>query len=222
MQISVYDHTGKKQPSWDFDSKSLGTPNDTLLAQALRIYESNSHQGGSKVKTRGEVIGSTRKIYRQKGTGNARHGARYAPIFVGGGIAHGPNGTRAKNLTLPKKMRRKALATALLLKLKDAQLVGLSKLSDNLKKTSTVTKLLAKTSSHPQKRVLIVTDAPASSLYQGVSNLQGVTLKRASIVNAYDLVAYDSILLTKAAFESLVNRANHLNLASKTTNKNTK
>src|SRR5207248_616028 len=83
------------------------TVNKKLLAQAVRVYLANKRQGNASTKTRGEVEGSTRKIYRQKGTGNARHGSIRAPIFVKGGIVHGPR-PRDFSLGLSKKMRRKA------------------------------------------------------------------------------------------------------------------
>jgi large subunit ribosomal protein L4 len=122
----------------EFDEKE----NMLLLAQAIRVYESNKHPSFSKVKTRGEVRASTRKIHRQKGLGLARHGAKSAPIFVGGGVAHGPKGIKRK-LSLPKKMRQKALSIALSLKAKDKEVVVVSDI-DKIKKTKEAQKLLDK------------------------------------------------------------------------------
>jgi large subunit ribosomal protein L4 len=207
MQITVFDSTGKKLSPWSFDEKNLGALNKNLLAQALRVYLSNGHQGGSKVKTRGEVVGSTRKIYRQKGTGRARHGARYAPIFVGGGIAHGPTGMTAANMVLPKKMRRGALKSALLTKLSDSQLYGLEGSDKLTGKTSILANFLAKALGYPKSKVLIIVSDKLPSLYQALKNLQQVSLKNASLVNAHDLVSADSILLTRQALDALVARA---------------
>jgi large subunit ribosomal protein L4 len=206
-QILVYTPDGKQTEAWKVEEKSFGLKNPAILAQALRIYISNSHQKTHKVLTRGEVDGSTRKIYRQKGTGNARHGAKYAPIFVGGGIAHGPNGVRPENMVLPKAMRRRALAAAMEQKLREASVSGLTNLKTLTTKTSTVAKLLAIAAHHPDNTVLIVTDDRASLLYQSVSNLQGVTMKRAALVNAYDLVSCDHLLLTKKALATITARA---------------
>ena len=161
VQIPVFDLQGTPLDSWKIEGATFGKANSTLLAQAIRVYGSNSHQKTSKVKTRGEVDGSTRKIYRQKGTGNARHGAKYAPIFVGGGIAHGPTG---------------------------------------------ILKLLSSATNHPKNSVLVVTEGRATSLYQSLQNLQGVTMKRSSLVNAYDLVSSDHLVLTKKALDSLLTR----------------
>lgn len=207
MQIPVYDTTGKKSATgWTIETKGLGEINPALLTQAVRVYESNSHQKTHKTKTRGEVDGSTRKIYRQKGTGNARHGARYAPIFVGGGIAHGPTGVRPENLVLPKGMRRAALAAALVEKLSGKAVSGLTGATSADGKTATTVKLLASAAGHPKNKVLVVTDGRADALYRAVANIQGASMKRASLVNAYDLVAAEHLLLTKKALSAIMAR----------------
>lgn len=206
MNINVFDLTGKKLKAWDIDEKVLGMDSPALLAQALRVYESNDHQKTHKVKTRGEVVGSTKKIYRQKGTGNARHGAKYAPIFVGGGIAHGPTGVRPDNMVLPKRMRRKALSVALRAKLTDSELSGFTGYESADGKTTTAAKFLAAVANHPKTSVLIVTEVKADELYRMVENLQGVTMKRASLVNAYDLISHDHVVITKKALDSIIER----------------
>lgn len=207
MNIPVYDTKGKSAGSWKIDSGVFGDSNHAILAQALRVYTSNSHQKTHKVLTRGEVNGSTRKIYRQKGTGNARHGAKYAPIFVGGGIAHGPTGVRPQNMVLPKAMRRRALAAAMEVKLAGKAISGLTGLKDFSGKTAQVAELLSTVASHPNSSVLVLTGGRATSLYLSLSNLQGVSMKRASLVNAYDLTACDHLLLTKKALSTLTQRS---------------
>ena len=206
MKIPVYDTTGKVLKAWELEDKSFGKANTAILAQAVRIYTSNSHQKTSKVKTRGEVQGSTRKIYRQKGTGNARHGAKYAPIFVGGGIAHGPKGVRPENMVLPKNMRRRALAAAMQTKLVSGSISGLTGIKDFSGKTSSAVQLLSTVATHPKNSVLIVTDRKASSLYLSISNLQGVSMKRAALVNAYDLVSTTHLIITKQALSTITAR----------------
>ncbi|MEI8232568.1 MAG: 50S ribosomal protein L4 [bacterium] len=206
MNIKVFDIKGKELKAWTVDETVFGKANTAILSQAVRVYTSNSHQKTSKVKTRGEVTGSTRKIYRQKGTGNARHGAKYAPIFVGGGIAHGPTGVRPENMVLPKNMRRRALAAAMQVKLAGGSISGLSGIKDFGGKTSSAVTLLASVASHPKNSVLIVTDGKASSLYLSISNLQGVSMKRASLVNAYDLISTTHLIVTKKALDSITAR----------------
>lgn len=206
MKINVFSIAGKAAPAWDFKEAELGKSSQQTLAQAIFVYQSNSHQKTSAAKTRSEVVGSTKKIYRQKGTGNARHGAKYAPIFVGGGVAHGPKSIRPENLKLSKAMRRRALATALLLKLGEQTITGLKDVSKATGKTASAVTLLSTIANHPKNKVLLVTKNEASLLFRMVRSLQGVTMKRASLVNAYDLVSHDSIILTKPAFELLVAR----------------
>jgi large subunit ribosomal protein L4 len=207
MNIKVFDINGKELKPWTIEESSFGKANTAILSQALRVYTSNSHQKTSKVKTRGEVQGSTRKIYRQKGTGNARHGAKYAPIFVGGGIAHGPKGVRPENMILPKNMRRRALAAAMQVKLSAGSISGLSGVKDFAGKTSSAVKLLSIAATHPKNSVLVVTDGKASPLYLSISNLQGVTMKRAALVNAYDLIAANHLIVTKKALSTITTRA---------------
>lgn len=206
LNVPVYDPHGKKQEPWTVDLALLGVARPALLAQALRVYSSNRHQKTSQVKTRGEVVGSTRKIYRQKGTGNARHGAKYAPIFVGGGIAHGPTGVRPHNLVLPKSMRRRALAAALHAKLTNDAVAGLSAVTKVSGKTAHVAALLHTIASHPEHSVLILTKDRAPSLYLSVQNLQGVVVKRADLINAFDLISADHLILTKPALDLILSR----------------
>src|SRR5690242_1823092 len=113
MQLTKVTKTGAKSQLTVSDSV-FGVPvNKALIAQAVRVYMSNQRQGTSKAKTRSEINRTSAKWYKQKGTGRARHGARNAPLFVGGGVAHGPNGEQNWTRTLSKRMKMQALVTAL-------------------------------------------------------------------------------------------------------------
>src|SRR4030067_2701068 len=93
LTIPQYDYQGKPQGTVTVSATYFkAKANPALVTQALRIYQSNQRQVTRKVKTRGEIDRTTQKVWRQKGTGRARHGSRRAPIFVGGGVAHGPTG----------------------------------------------------------------------------------------------------------------------------------
>ena len=142
-KLNVYTSKGVKKAPVSFPKVFQEKENLVLLAQAIRVYEWKKHPGLSKVKTRGEVVASTRKIYRQKGTGRARHGAKSAPIFVGGGKAHGPRGVKRK-LAFPRKMRQRALKIALTMKAKDRAMIVIEEIS-SLKKTKEAQQLLNKT-----------------------------------------------------------------------------
>ena len=142
-KINVYSVKGTKLSSTTLPKSFSAEENLNLLAQAIHVYRDRLHTGVSKTKTRSEVKRTKRKWYRQKGTGGARHGARSAPIFVGGGVAHGPK-KESRELVLPAKMRKRALNIALNLKTKDSNLVfvdGLSKLSKTAEAKNLVKKL---------------------------------------------------------------------------------
>jgi large subunit ribosomal protein L4 len=179
-----------------------GKENVVLLAQAIRVYENRSHKGLSKTKTRGEISASTRKIYRQKGTGRARHGAVSAPIFVGGGKAHGPDG-RKRKLMLPKKMAKRALSTAFLLKQKENRLVSVDGLS-SIKKTREVGKLLKKifddlkiVSKNPKVTFVLSDNNMSTSLY--VRNIKNTNILPFRNLNAYEIYNTSLVILDKEA-----------------------
>src|SRR4030043_754050 len=121
-KIEVYTIDANKKADISTPSNFKEKVNLSLLSQAIRVYGDRKHPGLNRAKTRSEVRGSTRKIYRQKGTGFARHGAKSAPIFVGGGIAHGPKGIK-RILTLPSKMKKQALGLAFSSKLESGDII---------------------------------------------------------------------------------------------------
>lgn len=141
-KANVYSAKGSKTGSYSLPQTFGEKENLALLAQALRVYEDRAHPGLAKAKTRAMVVRTKKKWYRQKGTGGARHGSRSAPIFVGGGVAHGPKGIK-RTLLLPEKMKRKALNIALSIKAKEGSVVLVDGLG-SLKKTKDVQKLINK------------------------------------------------------------------------------
>lgn len=165
---------------------------DSLLAQAVYVYQSNSHQDTSKVKTRGEIRASKRKIYKQKGTGRARHGALSAPIFVGGGIAHGPTGIRPNRKKLNLKMKRKALVGALSLLQKKKALSLFTPPTGKSIKTKQV-KTISNTT-------LVQYQAP-QALLKAFSNLNSVKIIPADQLNAYHVLQSKKLLFTPKALE---------------------
>src|SRR5471030_1547190 len=113
MNLTVASTVGKTTSMSVNDAVFAAVINPELIAQAVRVYMSNQRQGSSKVKTRAEVARTKKKWFKQKGTGNARHGARTPNIFVGGGVAHGPNGMQNWSLKLSATMKKAALISAL-------------------------------------------------------------------------------------------------------------
>jgi len=177
--------------------------NKALISQAVRVYSTNEKGHFSHTKTRGEVEGSTRKIFKQKGTGNARHGGIRAPIFVGGGIALGPK-SRKTILDLPKKMRKSALVSALSLRALEGEVFGVSDLDKASGKTKQVVKMLTKMA---KRSVLIVDGATNEKAFRATKNMEKVAYSTVDHINAYDVIKYRSLVVTQAALEKLVKGA---------------
>ncbi|MBI2011306.1 50S ribosomal protein L4 [Candidatus Daviesbacteria bacterium] len=178
--------------------------NSSLLSQAMRVYLNNKKGHFSNTKTRGEVEGSTRKIYRQKGTGRARHGAVRAPIFVGGGIALGPK-VRKINLDLPKKMKKQALISALSQKLQEKEILGVANLDKALGKTKEFVNFLTKVSSAKKTALFLVGDRSEKAL-RAVKNIEKANLLDVNLLNAYEVIKHQTLILTKDAVEKLEKR----------------
>jgi len=118
-KVDVYNLSGIKSGQMELPKNIFAVKiNESLMAQAVRVYLSNQRKSRTKTKSRGEIVLTKAKWFRQKGTGRARHGARSAPIFVGGGVAHGPTGEQNYHLKMSKKMKKQALFSALTSKFK--------------------------------------------------------------------------------------------------------
>lgn len=204
LSIDMVDLDGKAAGKLTLPVEIFGEAvNKQLLAQAVRVYRANKRQGNASTKTRGEVDGSTRKIYRQKGTGRARHGSLRAPIFVKGGIVFGPR-PHDFGLEMPKKMRRKALLSALSAKFADGQIIVLSDITKLEPKTKQMVSVLTNIQvAEEKRRVLFVTDAEKENVKRAASNLQGLTVTIATRLNAYDVINTKQLLLTKDTVEAM-------------------
>lgn len=154
----------------------------TLLAQAVRVYLANQRLGTQNAQTRAEVNRTRKKLYKQKGTGGARHGDRKAPIFVGGGVSFAPK-PRDYSLKLPKQMKKKALEEAL--KLKKPEKVSLAKVTD---KTQSLAKLL-----DLQKSALLITKKYNKKIWLTGRNLANLTILPREQLNVYEVLKADKI-----------------------------
>jgi len=139
-KVPVYKAAAARPGSVALPEGLVSKINLPLLAQAVHVYQHRLHPGKTVRKGRSDVAGSRRKIYRQKGTGRARHGASSAPLFVGGGKAHPPKGLKRVR-TLPKKMKERALRVALRVKLQDEKVVVADRIK-TIKKTKDAQKLV--------------------------------------------------------------------------------
>ncbi len=170
--------------------------NDALLAQAVRVHLANQREGSAKTKTRGEVEGSSRKIYRQKGTGRARHGSIRASIFVGGGRVFGPV-PRDHSLKLTKNMKREAIISALSAKAKDTiVLPGLEAVEPKTKHVVTALR-----SAHVSGSTLLVVSKDASNLMRAARNIGNVTLIKSTDLNPYAVLTHKTIVFTKESIQ---------------------
>ncbi len=205
LSVPVYSLVGKAAGSLELPKELFGVKvNQALLAQATRVYMNNQKTHFGSTKTRGEVEGSTRKIYKQKGTGGARHGAKYAPLFVGGGIAMGPK-YRKVSLELPKKMKTQALISSLSQKMKEDKvlaLLGLDKASGKTKEMASMFKTIDK----KLKSALIVTGEKNDQAVRAVRNIEGIDVLPASLLNAFEVIKHHSLILTKEAIDGLQER----------------
>lgn len=203
LSVAMYSLLGKETGTFDLPKSIFGAEvNRALLNQALRVYINNLKGHHSNTKTRGEVEGSTRKIYAQKGTGRARHGGVRAPIFVGGGIAHGPK-SRKGTLDLPKKMKKAALISALSQKHLDKDIYAISGLEKATGKTSEVSKFLKGLG---KKSVLIVAEKGSEMMVRGMQNIKGINLISSEDINTFEVIKAQSLVFTKGAVEALEKR----------------
>lgn len=178
------------------------------MAQAVRVYLSNQRKAGAKAKTRAEVSGSGRKIWRQKGTGRARHGDRYAPIFVGGGVAHGPTGSENYRLKMSKQMRQQALFSALTSKFKDGEIIVVKDLAKIEPKTKEMEKImknlkLKMKNDKVKLKILVVLPEVVENVMRAARNIKGVRLVQANMLNTYDVLNGGKLIFMKESIDKL-------------------
>ncbi len=200
LSIPVLNLLGKEASQASLPKEIFSTQaSDKLLAQYVRVYMANKRQGNASTKTRAQVVGSTRKIYRQKGTGRARHGAKSAPIFVGGGVAFGPK-TKDYSLKLNKKQKKKAFFYALTLQHKEGNIVGLQDKSLEIEPKTKLFSSLLKNAQLDNKKILLVTpEAKRSNLVLASQNLSAVTWTNAASLNTYEVLNSEKIIFVEKA-----------------------
>lgn len=202
LSVPVYDINGKEKGNLELPKEAFSTPaKPELLAQAVRVYLANQRQGTASTKTRSEVIGSTRKIYRQKGTGRARHGDIKAPIFVGGGVVGGPK-PKDYTLSFNKKQKRKAFFGALTLKLKENGILGLS--DSVLKidpKTKKISDFLKELKLEKSKVTIVLPKMERSNFILASRNLPNVGLIDSVSLNTYKVLNSEKIFFVEKALE---------------------
>lgn len=200
MTVTAFTLSGEKSTkSVSLSPKIFGVEvNPKFLAQAVRVHLGNLRKSPAQTKTRAGVEGSTRKIFKQKGTGRARHGSVRAPIFVGGGIAHGPTGTQNYSAKLPIKMRRLAVVQSLSEKVNDKQVAVIV---DSQKATGKTQQLSWLANG---KSVLVVTTPEDIKFNLACRNLDRTHVSFANQLNAHQVLGHTQLFVTEPALEQLV------------------
>lgn len=204
VSAPLFDLKGKKSGSVNLPSELFsGKINEKLVAQAIRVYLANQRQGNANTKTRSEVKGSRRKVWRQKGTGRARHGSITGPIFVGGGIVHGPR-THGFDMKMPKKMKLQALVSALTEKNSENMVfVFDGKLSGKSKEFASMLRAIVVNDKKKAPSVLFVRSKNDDGGYRASRNVENVQIMTGSDVNTYSVVKSKAILISKDAVEEM-------------------
>lgn len=203
--------TGLATPVIGVDGKAVGhvtlpeklfgvKVNKAILAQAIRVYLANQREGSASTKTRGEVEGSTRKIYKQKGTGRARHGGIRAPIFVGGGITFGPK-PHSFALDMSKSMKHVALASALSDKFENKHIIVVDGFETLKLKTKLVA--LALNAVNAAGSILFAISNTEAHMKKTARNIARVDVIRAIDIHPYAVLTHTTIVITKVALEEL-------------------
>lgn len=199
MKAPLYTQTGAQKGEIDLPAELFaGKVNQHLVHLALIRQHSNARIAGAHTLRRGEVKGTTAKMYRQKGTGHARMGDRRSPIRRGGGVAWGPRNNRNWEKSMNKKERRGALIACLTDKANDSKIAVLEDWTSEAPKTKDFIKLYDKL---PENRSVLVIHARNENLARSARNLKYVKSLVVNVLNVHDLTKYDQILIEKAALE---------------------
>ena len=205
MRVNKINFEGKKD-SIEVSDKIIGAKiNNKLVSNVL--YKTNANYKGRKAKTKqkNEITGSTSKIYAQKGTGNARHASKKAPIFVGGGVAHGPKGELSyKKRKLNKSEKKLSIASLISKKNKLNDLIIIDDIQKEIQKTKEMNNILIK---FEAKNSIIIADIKSrKNIIKSVRNIPNVKLTDVNHFSAYDLAKFKKIIFTETSIKELEKR----------------
>ena len=205
MKIKLLNISGVSSETVDVSDKVINQKvNHKLIKYVIDWQLNHLKPRTAKTKQRNEVRGSTRKIVPQKGSGGARHASKKAPLFVGGGIAHGPKGAVYKIKKINKKVRKLALAQTLSKKYVDKNLYILSDIKKEIKKTKEFNKFLT---SNKLSNALIVSDSESmKNIDKSARNIKNIKIINNDGTNIYDLFKYKNVILTLSSIKKIENR----------------
>ena len=205
MKIDKINIDGKKNSIEVLDKIFAAKINKQLVSNVL--YKTNANYKGRKAKTKqqNEIKGSTSKIYAQKGTGNARHASRKAPIFVGGGVAHGPKGeSKYKTRRLNKSEKKLSIASILTEKNKESDLIIFDDFEKKILKTKEMNQILIKFEA--KNSIFIVDKKSRENIYKSARNIPNVKITDTNHFSAFDLAKYKKIIFTVTSIKELEKR----------------
>ncbi len=205
MKLPLLNIDGTKTESIEVSDKIVKLKvNHKLIKFVIDWQFNHAKPRTAKTKQRNEIKGSTRKIVAQKGSGGARHASKKAPLFVGGGIAHGPKGAVYKVKKINKKVRKLALAQTLSKKNADKNLYILADVKNEVKKTKEFNKFLEKNN---LANVLIITDTNSlKNIDKSARNIKNIKLLKEEGTNIYDLFKYKNVIMTSSSIKNITNR----------------
>jgi large subunit ribosomal protein L4 len=197
VQVPVYNLAGEEVRKIEISDAVFGVPfNETVVHQVMVGLQANARQGTAATKSRGMVNGSTKKLYRQKGTGNARAGSKKSPTRRGGGVAFGPK-PRDYRQDIPKKMRRLAIRCILSSKIGEGDLKVLDAFDFAEPKTRQM--LDALVALGIESSALVVTPKPEENVIKSARNIPEITTMPANVLNILDIMSHKTLLMTEAA-----------------------
>ena len=197
MEIPVYNLNGEMTKHTEISDYVFAAPfNQAVVHQVLLAQQANARQGTASTKTRSEVAGSSKKLFRQKHTGMARAGSRQSPLRRGGGIAFGPK-PRSYRQAIPKKLRRLALRCVLSAKAREGELKVLEQLSLDEPKTKEMVRILSALGVDSSAIIAIV--EPEGNVIKSARNIVGIRTMPANLLNVVDLLSCRTLLMTESA-----------------------
>lgn len=200
-KVSIINIAGEQIGEMDLNDNIFGIEiNQYAVHEVVKNYLANQRQGTQSAKTRTEVRGGGRKPYKQKGTGRARQGSIVAPNHVGGGIVFAPK-PRDYRYSVPKKLRRLAMKSALTSKVLEKEIIVLDDLKMDAPKTKEMVKVLSNIKA--QKKALIVMSDKDVNVIKSAANIPGVTTTLVTTLNVYDIINHNSFILTKDAVHKI-------------------
>ena len=200
-KVAVYNISGEQVSEMELSENIFGAKiNEHVLYEVVKNQLANKRQGTQSAKTRSEVRGGGRKPWKQKGTGRARHGTIRSPLWAGGGVAFAPK-PRDYSYTVPKKIKRLAMKSALSAKVASNEMIILDDLSLDAPKTKDMVNILNNLG--VKRKALIVMFEKDEMVIKSANNIPGVVTALTNTINVYDILKYDNFIITKAAVEKV-------------------